>query len=285
MPPPAWLPSSPISPMMESFSAEWLALREPADHAARAPEVMAAVTTAVARTRGTRAVDLAGGAGSSIRYLLPRLPHIRQWTLVDHDTALLETARRTLEPLAQSHDVDVETVRLDLMDLDALPLADCALVTASALLDLVSAAWLHAFARRCRQAQPVVLCALTYDGRIACDPRQPLDDRVRDLVNAHQRTDKGFGPALGPDAVAAARRAFAGWQTFEAASDWQLGAEHAELQRQLVRGWAGAAREMAPPTEVDDIDRWLERRRTHIDAGSSHLVVGHLDFAAVAPPG
>lgn len=270
---------------METFSAEWLALREPADHAARPADLTAAVARRLTRQARTRALDLAGGTGSNIRYLLPRLPHIRHWTLVDHDPALLDVARLKLEPLARQHGVDIDTLRADLMNLDALPLDDCALVTASALLDLVSEAWLRAFARRCGEARVDVLCALSYDGRMICEPRAPMDDRVRDLVNAHQRTDKGFGPALGPDAVTRARSAFAGWALAVEASDWRLDASAAELQRQLVDGWAGAAREMAPPTEVDDIDSWRVRRRAHIDAGDSGLVVGHLDVAAWLPDG
>ena len=270
---------------METFSAEWLALREPADHAARPADLTAGVARRLARHARTRALDLAGGTGANIRYLLPRLPHIRHWTLVDHDVALLQVARLSLEPLARQHGVDIDTRRADLMNLDALPLDECALVTASALLDLVSEAWLRAFAHRCAEARVGGLCALSYDGRMAGEPREPLDDRVCDLVNAHQRTDKGFGAALGPDAVTMARAAFAGWEMAIEASDWRLDAGAAELQRQLVDGWAGAARAMAPPTEADDIDRWRVRRRAHIDAGDSRLVVGHLDFAAWLPDG
>lgn len=264
---------------MESFSADWLALREPADHRARAHDLTAEVAARVSRQSRTRAVDLAGGTGSNIRYLLPRLPRIAHWTLVDHDPALLAVAARSLQPLAQARGVTVDTRQLDLSDLAALPLDDCALVTASALLDLVSAEWMGAFARRCREARVDVLCALTYDGRIACDPRDPDDDRVRALVNAHQRTDKGFGPALGPDAVRAAEQAFDGWTVRVSPSDWQLGADAAELQRQLVEGWAGAAAWMASE-ETAVIDAWRSRRLAHIDNRRSRIVVGHGDFAA-----
>jgi SAM-dependent methyltransferase len=264
---------------MESFSADWLALREPADHAARTHALTADVAARLSRQARTRAIDLAGGTGSNIRYLLPRVPHITHWTLADYDPALLAVGARTLEPVARARGVTIETRRLDLADLDALPLDGCALVTASALLDLVSERWLRTFARRCRDARVQVLCALSYDGRIACEPRDPGDERIRALVNAHQRTDKGFGPALGPDAVGAAEDAFAGWETQVSSSDWQLDAGTAELQRQLVAGWAGAARVMAP-ADVLVIDGWAARRLGQIEAGRSRIVVGHRDFAA-----
>jgi len=264
---------------VESFSPDWLALREPADHAARASDVTAEVAARLRRRPLTRALDLAGGAGSNIRYLLPRLPQIRHWTLVDHDVALLDVARRTLQPLARAHHVVIEMRRLDLTDLAALPLDGCALVTSSALLDLVSASWMASLARRCRQARVDVLCTLSYDGRIACEPHEADDERVRALVNAHQRTDKGFGPAVGPDAVRVAEAAFAGWETLVSTSDWQLGPGTEALQRELVTGWAAAARAIAPD-EADRIDAWRSRRVAHIDAGHSRIIVGHQDFAA-----
>lgn len=264
---------------MESFSADWLALREPADHAARAHGLTTDVAAHLSRDVRVRALDLAGGTGSNIRYLLPRLPRIAHWTLVDYDMALLDVARRTLAPIGRGHGVSIETRRLDLTDLDALPVDGCALVTASALLDLVSAHWLRQFAERCREARVAVLCALSYDGRIACAPRDADDEWVRTLVNEHQRTDKGFGPALGPGAVAEARDAFKGWDIRVSPSDWHLGPERAELQRQLVAGWAAAARELAT-AESGAIDGWLERRLGHVDAGRSKMTVGHLDLAA-----
>jgi hypothetical protein len=263
---------------MESFSADWLALREPADHAARAHDITAELAAHLAAQPRTKAVDLAGGTGSNIRYLLPRLWHIRHWTLIDHDPALLAVARTTLEPLLQARGVALETVRLDLGELEALPLDDCALVTSSALLDLVSADWLERFARRCREARAHVLCALNYDGRIGCEPRDSDDEHVRALVNRHQRIDKGFGPALGPGASAAAEAAFGGCEQRVSPSDWRLGAEAAALQQQLLDGWASAAGEVAPE-DAASIGAWRARRLAHINAGRSTIAVGHRDLA------
>ena len=62
----------------------------------------------------------------------------------------------------------------------------------------------------CRTSGAAVLFALTYDGRIACTPAEPDDEAIRDLVNRHQRTDKGFGEAVGPDASDLAQEYFAG---------------------------------------------------------------------------
>lgn len=265
---------------MERFSSEWLALRESADHAARAPGPVRALAGRLATARLMRAVDLAAGTGSNVRYLLPRLPAIAHWTLVDHDAALLAEAWRRLSPVAQQAGRSFDVRAGDLRDLDTLALDGASLVTGSALLDLVSEAWLRGLAARCRAAGVAVLFALSYDGAIDCTPVDDWDGRVRELVNAHQRTDKGFGPALGPDAAAAATRILAdeGYVVTTAASDWALGVDARELQAQLVGGWAGAAAAIAPG-DAPAIDAWRRRRLEHVSAGRSTIRVGHVDLA------
>jgi len=96
---------------VSGFSADWLALREPLDFAARdaglaqrfAQAVRAACAAAVtpagvrtstpAATRSTaaplRLVDLAAGTGANFRALAPVLGGDQDWLLVDHDPALL----------------------------------------------------------------------------------------------------------------------------------------------------------------------------------------------------
>ena len=269
---------------MESFSADWLALREPADHAARSVAPTAALTSALAaRLVGrpaTRAVDLAAGTGSNVRYLMPRVPHIQHWTLVDHDPALLAQAWRLLLPIGAAADRSFDVRQGDLAALDTVSFDGCALVTASALLDLVSEAWIRALARRCRAADADALFALTYDGRIACDPADVDDEPVRALVNQHQHGEKGFGPALGPDATRVAEACFRaeGYDVCVTASDWVLAPDQHELQRALIEGWAGAARELSP-ADAAIIDGWRARRVAYIDAARSTLRVGHQDLA------
>ncbi|HUR33352.1 MAG TPA: hypothetical protein VM032_06125 [Vicinamibacterales bacterium] len=264
---------------MSGFSAEWLALREPADAAARAPAVHRFVLDALATVRPMRIVDLGSGAGSNVRYLSSRIRQPQEWHLVDHDARLLAHARALLPMPCATHVADLGR-------LDPGLLAGCTLVTASALLDLVSEGWLASFVQLCRQAHAAVLVALNYDGRIHCSPADEDDEFVRDRVNRHQRTDKGFGPALGPDAgaFAEARLRGAGYDVVRERSDWILDAARAELQRQLIAGWADAAIELEPPA-VARITAWKTRRLAHVDAGRSGIVVGHDDVGAVNPRG
>jgi len=160
-------------------------------------------------------------------------------------------------------------------------LAPDVVVTASALLDLVSDRWLMQLVEQCRANRCIVLFALSYDGRIALTPSDPDDEWMRRLVNRHQLGDKGFGPALGPAAAQRAGELFraAGYDVRTARSDWQLLPTEQLLQQSLLEGWAGAAKELAP-NEADRCARWLTRRLAHVANESSRIVVGHEDLLA-----
>jgi hypothetical protein len=256
------------------FSADWLALREPADAAARSMALASFIATHLQaqRSRG-RLVDLGGGTGANIRYLSPKLPWPQEWTIVDSDAQLLAVA-----PAG----VAIRHADLNVVVNDHELFRESALVTASALLDLVSDAWLVRLVEQCAAAASAVLFVLTYDGKILCEPRDPTDDDVRFLVNEHQNTDKGFGVALGPAAEArvAELLTLAGYDVRRERSDWMLGSGEAELQRQLISGWADAASELKP-TDAHVFAQWRDRRIAHVDAGSSRIVVGHVDVAGI----
>lgn len=274
----------------ERFAADWLALREPADHRARSAELAALAAEVLASEalaseeltsgrlpadRPVRVLDLGAGAGSNLRWLAPRLQlrleRPQRWTLVDHDAALLARAggdRRVC--------VDLDSGALDLV-------TGADLVTASALLDLVSERWLLRLVDSCAAAGAVALFALSYDGIVAWGgPPDPLDAVVLEAVNEHQRSDKGLGPALGPEATQVAAAAFArcGYRVRTRPTPWRLGAADAELARQLLQGWATAAAERRPGRR-DEIEGWHRRRLGTIESAGLELTVGHLDLLAL----
>ena len=264
---------------MSGFTTDWLALREPADAVARDAALIGPFVPCAGATR--RVVDLGAGTGANLRYLAPRLGGPQEWLAVDSDPTLLGALTARAAPAGSR----VRTLRLDLVrDLETLPLDRYDLVTAAALLDLVSAPWLARLAARCVAARAGVLFALTYDGRIDWSPSEDGDARIRELVNRHQRTDKGFGPALGPAAAAAAERVFEerGYRMRSARSDWMLGSESRALQAALVDGWVAAAREIAP-REAAALEDWRRRRHAHLATGASRLRVGHIDLAGELP--
>jgi SAM-dependent methyltransferase len=248
-----------------AFSAEWLSLREPADRAARD----GALARRAARAAGPTplVVDLGCGIGASWRALAPFLPEGTRWRFVDHDPELLARAGAAAGDVA-------ELVRADLGALGSLPLRDATLVTASALLDLVSGAWLAELARRLRAP---FYAALSYDGCMRWTPEDPQDTPVTAAFNRHQRTDKGFGPALGPDAPRCGPAILrdAGFTVTTAESSWQLDGSMAPLQRELIGGIAAAAAQAG----AADAPSWGRRRHATADRGTCHI--GHGDLLAL----
>jgi hypothetical protein len=260
-----------------SFSAEWLALREPYDKRARNADVLDAVAAWAAGRVTVAVADLACGTGSTLRSLSPRLPVTQSWRLADNDLGLLARAGE----LARPPSLTVAPFAVDLArDLEAALDGPIELITTSALLDLVSHDWLDRLATECAARRLPVYAALSYDGLATVDPVDPFDATMIDAVNMHQRTDKGFGPALGPAAAAAAPDRFKamGYRVTQGASDWVFAAKDVEIQTELLTGWAAAAREMSVP--LDKVIAWLARRRDHIAAGRSAMRVGHADFFA-----
>lgn len=260
-----------------SFSAEWLALREPYDRRSRNGAVLDAVAAAVSGQASVAVVDLACGAGSTLRALAERLPKTQNWRFVDNDLGLLARA----STLARPPDLTVTPAAVDLArDLELALDGPVELVTTSALLDLVSHDWLDRFATECAARRLPVYAALSYDGLATLDPVDPLDGAVIEAVNEHQRTDKGFGPALGPAAAATAPERFLalGYTVTQGPSDWVFAPKDVEIQTEVLTGWATAAREIG--MGIDDVIAWLARRRDHIAAGRSAMRVGHVDFFA-----
>jgi hypothetical protein len=255
------------------FSATWLALREPADHAARDP----ALLSAAAQAAGTDAVivDLGCGTGSTIRAFDGHLTQPAAWRLLDNDPALLDQAAGS----AGAGDT-VSTHQVDLRDLDLLPLQGACLVTASALLDLCSNEWVAGLADRLARHGLPFYAALNYDGVMEWSPADAADAEVTCAFNRHQRGDKGFGPALGPDAADAIASVFtaAGFQVSQAHSPWRLGPAQATMQRELLTGIATAAAEAGESIAKD----WAEARIAMIASAKCHI--GHRDLLAL-PPG
>jgi hypothetical protein len=263
---------------MSGFSAAWLALREPYDARARNADVFSAVAALFKQRDLLRIVDLACGTGSAVRALGPRLAARQNWRLADNDLGLLADVANMPTP----KDVTVSAVALDLTrDLEAALEGPVDLVSASALLDLVSKTWLERLAVETAARSISLYATLSYDGRIELAPLDPLDASIIAAVNAHQCTDKGFGPALGPAAAAVAIAHFEsrGYSVLQGASDWTIEPDDHGMQLEVLAGWASAAHATGKLTKADAAT-WLTRRRDAVAAGLSSIRVGHVDFFA-----
>lgn len=267
---------------MSGFSADWLALREPVDHDAVNARLRSTLQRWAAGRDRLEVVDLGCGTGSNFRGLARDLGVPQHWSLIDKDAALLELAElRSAERIKAMGGAASATTRIaDLSSGDIAELiAGADLVTAAALFDLVSSASIAAMADAIAREGCAFYTTLTYDGIAAWLPEQPCDGAMRDAFNAHQRTDKGFGPAAGPDASQELAEAFArhGYDVKRGKSAWVLDDAYGALRAETDRGWARAVAETKKVSQAT-IDDWLAVREA---AAHAVTIVGHEDLLAL----
>ena len=276
---------------MSGFDPGWLELREPIDHAARNERVAGLVRGYFAERASLTVVDLGCGTGSNLRALAPMLSPRQHWHLIDGDAALLLEARRSLASWADSAREADNDIQFDKGDRQIRASFECAdlterdlrfadiapdLVTAAALFDLVSEEWLERLVASLAERQVPLYAVLNYDGLARWRPDAPLDERVIAAFNRHQRSDKGFGPALGPTTsdTLATLLSRHGYRVSQGDSPWQLGLDDGPLIAALTAGFANAASEIEPDM-ADAFAIWDEDR-----ARSDDVVIGHRDIFA-----
>ncbi|MFG2452604.1 class I SAM-dependent methyltransferase [Streptomyces sp. M41(2017)] len=265
------------------YAPQWLRLREPADAAARAADLLDPLRVRLANrpVRGGDLVihDLGCGTGSMGRWLAPRLDGAQHWILHDRDPYLLHFATvGAPRAAADGSHVGVTTQRGDIGRLTADALAGASLVTASALLDVLTGEEIDRLAAACAGAGVPALLTLSVVGRVELSPADPLDAEIGEAFNAHQRR----GERLGPEAVTAACEAFGRYGATVRAhpSPWRLGPDRAELTAEWLRGWVGAAVEQRPDL-AERAASYLSARLEACAAGELSVLVHHSDVLAL----
>ena len=265
---------------MSGFSIEWLNLREASDHKARDRHLLKTAANWLndLKSKDKVIVDLGSGTGSTIRGLqrYTTLAPSIQWRLVDNDPELLAEAVHR-----HSEEYSIESFLVDLSATQKLPLESVSLITASALLDLVSSNFIRDLCQLIKEkneGRPLgFYSALNYDGCIKWTPFHPLDAAILMNFNTDQRRDKGFGPALGPDATDFLKTQFHStkFQCLSAKSPWLLGSADYLLTESLINGISDVAIQTGGLTN-SDIQDWKTYRIKNIRTGTCYL--GHTDI-------
>ena len=273
---------------MGDFSIGWLRLREPVDRRSRNVTVATALRVAFAGLPSVRVVDIGCGTGANLRATSPLLGPEQDWTLLDNDVALLDTARHTIaswaneaEPVSDGWRLikDGKTIRVRFRRCDIAGdpggsmAEDASLVMASAFFDLVSPAFIDKLVAAVVHRNAAFYTVLTYDGAQQWLPPSPLDARIGRAFNEHQKADKGFGPSAGPGASALLRQAFdaAGYRTEIGDSPWNLDREDADLMEQLADGVVAAVAETGQVAAAD-IAAWRGFARHGVRVGHKDLL-------------
>jgi trans-aconitate methyltransferase len=266
-----------------SVSPGWLALREPADAAARSRGLVEHLVRTARPARGWVIHDLGAGTGAMGRWLAPLLPGRQRWMLHDRDPELLEVA--AAEPPAMASDgeaVCVEATRSDVTRLSAGELSGATLITASALLDLLTADEVARLVSVLVGTGCPMLLTLSVVGRVELTPADALDRRVAAAFDAHQRRATERGRLLGPGAVASvvAQLRRLGAEVIVRPSPWRLQAPQADLTAEWFTGWVGAAREQQRELAAAT-GAYTRRRLGQAAAGQLTVTVHHADLLAL----
>jgi SAM-dependent methyltransferase len=261
-------------------SPGWLALREPADAAARSLDLVEELRRHLPATGPLVIHDLGCGTGSMGRWLAPLLPGSQRWVAHDRGVDLLEVAAVHLPgAAADGAAVSVEAKQTDITRLRPSELADASLITASALLDLLTADEFAGVVSVCVDADCPALLTLTVVGSVELTPPDPMDRLVAAAHDAHQRRAIERGRLLGADAVAAAREQFGrrGAEVLVRPSPWRLGAPEADLAAEWLTGWVGAACEQEAEVAAE-AEAYMRRRLAEARAGRLAVTVEHADL-------
>ena len=262
-------------------SRDWLALREPEDARARSGRLARAVGRRLGPGRIT-IHDLGSGTGSMMRWLAPQLPGPQTWVLHDWNSDLVDRAANGSAPLDRDgRPVAILTRTGELSELDAGHLDGASLVTASALLDVLTSDEIRAVVRACVAVACPVLLSLSVTGEVRLEPWNPRDDAVAAAFDAHQERDAGGRRLMGPAGAACAERLFleAGWSVRTARSPWQLGDHEPRLLEQWFEGWLDAALEQRPDLR-DGGTAYRALRSVEMRRGALSAVVQHTDLMA-----
>jgi hypothetical protein len=263
-------------------SRQWLALREPVDAEARARDLVERLGRELPSTGRLVIHDLGAGTGALGRWLAPLLRGPQHWLLHDRDTDLLEVAAAHLPgPAANGVAVTLEVKQSEITWLQPGDLAGASLITASALLDMLTEEELAGLTTACAGARCPILLTLSVIGNVDLTPADPLDRRVAAAFDAHQRRVTERGRLLGPDAVAFAVEQFGrlGAEVLVRPSPWRLAIGQTDLLVEWLTGWVGAACEQEPELAAE-AGVYGRRRLAQATAGELRATVNHADLLA-----
>lgn len=253
------------------IDVRWLALRVPADNAARLvttrtllPRLIEHLATRGA-DHGLEVIDLGSGTGANQRWLAPRLPFDQRWLCVDRDpTMQLHPA----PPRTQHLVAGVEVLASILSEPGA-----ARLVTCSALLDLLTRAELEALGAALTQVP--ALFSLTVTGAMECSPPDPLDSALLQAFEEHQRRDERAGPDAAQTLVDLLDKTQL--SVWTADTPWLLGRrDDAEFVRRFLQDRVASAAEQ-DPTLASVGEAWLGRRLAQFADADLTISVGHRD--------
>ncbi len=283
------------------FDTDWLRLRFPFDEAARNREVEAACLRWLGNRSPLTILDLGAGLGANCVHLGPRIRGDQRWLLLDHDervpAAGFEWMAERLSAAGYEgawdgrqgwwadagHRLEVAYVTAPLDRLmETVSLSEVDLVTANALLDLLSWKQCEALAGMLADFRLPLLATINY-ASMSFEPMGTADLPITGLYEQHMTREQAGGARLGKQAVSLLEELLEqrGYRTLRKPANWVVGPDQPEMQGALLAFMERALAEMElMPGMVAQWEAWLELRRAEMARGALTIRVRHFDLWA-----
>lgn len=279
----------------------WLETRYSYDVRARSKKVQQKAIDFFFGKNHLKILDIGSGIGANTKYLAPHLSVNQEWTLLEIDNRLIETALHELSRWSAQKGWNVITapnqriikrkhgeilVRMknrsfyDLVSPDRIRQYD--LVTANAFFDLIPSQSFTKFATALFLAAKPLLSSLNYIS-IHLDPEDKTDNKYISLYESHMMRKSKFGSPMGPRCRGQMIKILTrlGFQVFFDESIWKIPARDKIMMDFMFDFFNQAISEMVSDTQkLEGFNLWKKNKLDLLKEKRLTMTVKHVDYFA-----
>ena len=204
--------------MTNKFSKSWINIRVDYDNISRSTVLVDHINK-LSQEDDIDLIDLYCGSGNFLIWSLNKDILFKNCILVDHDVKLLKSIKSNLRThLRPMYSIQSNTNNLDLLikrnskTLSSISIKknDCDgyrylsekyhVISYSAALDIMSKSSIASALKRIKKNN-ILYFSLCFNGQVRWTPTNTFDKYILTFFNNHQRSDKGFGNALGSKSI------------------------------------------------------------------------------------